>query len=195
MNREAGQNPRIASQRQKCLDDLDPEKFRWLIWLSINWKCYSAVNQHSENRVHESAHQDVNNSQATGNRELSPSSWWDTHSWDQHDGPIRNGAGTMTSESVRTHAVAIFCVCDGRMYTHTHLSHAHFSLYSTFCTYSAFLRTVAHGFSHVSAHVWLKLHGVSQKVVCCDFSSHLAISYVMSIAGHVAMISRLGGNQ
>ena len=34
MNKEAGQNPKIA-QRNKCRDDLDPEILKWLIWLSL----------------------------------------------------------------------------------------------------------------------------------------------------------------
>ena len=49
MNREAGQNPQIGSRRSKCPDDLDPEKLKWLMWLSQNWKWYFAVNRHSEN--------------------------------------------------------------------------------------------------------------------------------------------------
>ena len=34
MNREVGQNPQIVSKRNKCRDDLDPEKLKWLTWLS-----------------------------------------------------------------------------------------------------------------------------------------------------------------
>ena len=48
MNKEAGQNPQIAPRRNKCRDDLDPEKLTWLIWLSHNWKWYFAVNRHSD---------------------------------------------------------------------------------------------------------------------------------------------------
>ena len=38
MNREAGQNTQIALKRNKCRDDLDPEKLKWLTWLSHNWE-------------------------------------------------------------------------------------------------------------------------------------------------------------
>ena len=49
MSMEAGQNPQIVSTRNKCRDDLDPEKLKWLTWLLHNWKFYFAVNRHSEN--------------------------------------------------------------------------------------------------------------------------------------------------
>ena len=49
MNREAGQKPQIVSKRNKCRDDLDPEKLKWLTWLHHTWKLYFAVNRHSEN--------------------------------------------------------------------------------------------------------------------------------------------------
>ena len=49
MNREAGQNPQTVSKRNKCRDDLDPEKLKWLAWIHHNWKLYFAVNRHSEN--------------------------------------------------------------------------------------------------------------------------------------------------
>ena len=49
MNREAGQNPQMALKRNKSRDDLDPEKLKWLSWLSLNWEWYFAVNRHSEN--------------------------------------------------------------------------------------------------------------------------------------------------
>ena len=58
MNKEAVQNPQIVSKRNKSSNDLDPEKLKWLIWLSQNWKWYFAVNKHSDLNSTQMRHQE-----------------------------------------------------------------------------------------------------------------------------------------
>ena len=47
MNKEAGQNTKSVG-RNNYREDLDTEKFDWVIWLSQNWKRYFAVNRLSD---------------------------------------------------------------------------------------------------------------------------------------------------
>ena len=47
MNKEAGQ-VQESRRTPNYRDDLDPEKLKWLIWLSHNWKWYFAMNRVSD---------------------------------------------------------------------------------------------------------------------------------------------------
>ena len=80
----AGQNPQIVSRRNKCRDDLDPEKLEWLVWLSYNWKWFFAVHEHTDVNPIQMPHQESEDEPASGNREeWTPISdkWWSASRW------------------------------------------------------------------------------------------------------------------
>ena len=84
MNKKAGWNPQIVSRRNKCRDDLDPEKLEWLVWLSYNWKWYFAVHEHSDENPIQMRHQESEDEPASGKREeWTPISdkWWSASRW------------------------------------------------------------------------------------------------------------------
>ena len=129
MNKAAGQNPQIISKRNKCRDDLDPEKLEWVIWLSHIWKWYFTVNRHSDLNSTQ-RHQKKSKSRETEKNRLSHLIIGGMHTGGTSPGrKDQDGLGMMKSEGFQP-MISNTCrsnhsVCDGGC-THTLLSHADF---------------------------------------------------------------------
>ena len=84
MNKEAGQNPQIISRRNRYREDLDPQNFDWLRWISHNWKWYFAVNRNLDLNSTQRHHRESEEEYASGNREtltLTSHVWWKANWW------------------------------------------------------------------------------------------------------------------
>ena len=85
MNKEAGQNTK-SMRRNNYREDLDPEKFAWLVWHSHNWKWYFAVNRISELNSTQRHHEESEEEHASENREAlthTSDNWWKANWWNK----------------------------------------------------------------------------------------------------------------
>ena len=74
--KRSGSEPTNCTKRIKCRDDLDPEKLKWLTWLSHEWQWYFAVNHHSENLDStQLPHQELMQKPTTGSPAASSEEW------------------------------------------------------------------------------------------------------------------------